>query len=281
MHFFNPVSKMPLVEIIKGKKSSSKALATVYKMALDMGKFPIVCSDGPGFLVNRCLGIYMGEAGRMLDEGCDPAKVDKLIKEFGMPMGPYRLLDEVGIDVAAHVGPTLKNGLGPRFAESPTLEKMVKANVLGKKTNKGFWKYDAKQKETEIDVAGLKSLGVIDIKSEFKYTDVTDRCILCMVNEAAMILSEKIVEFPEDVDLGMVFGTGFAPFRGGLLYYSDNRGIGAIVDTLNTLAAKYGERFKPCDMLVQMSLKKERFFPDRPNVPMTEGKAPKPKVKFF
>jgi 3-hydroxyacyl-CoA dehydrogenase/enoyl-CoA hydratase/3-hydroxybutyryl-CoA epimerase len=223
----------------------------------------------------------MGEAGRMLDEGCDPAKVDKAVKDFGMPMGPYRLLDEVGIDVAAHVGPTLKTGLGPRFAESPTLEKMVKAGVLGKKTGKGFWKYDAKQKETAIDVEGLKALGVVSVKPEFNYSDVVDRCILCMVNEAALILTEKIVEFPEDVDLGMVFGTGFAPFRGGLLYFADNRGIQNIANSLTSLAAKYGERFMPCDKLLQMAAKGERFFPDRPLVPMTEGKAPTPKVRYF
>jgi 3-hydroxyacyl-CoA dehydrogenase/enoyl-CoA hydratase/3-hydroxybutyryl-CoA epimerase len=281
MHFFNPVARMLLVEVVKGVKSSPKAVATVYKMALDMGKFPIVCTDGPGFLVNRCLGIYMGEAGRMLDEGCDPEKVDKQIVEFGMPMGPFRLLDEVGVDVAAHVGPTLKTALGDRFTDSPKLNILVKQNLLGKKTGKGFYQYNEKGKETKLDMSNLQTLNVVSVKSDFKYQDVVDRCVLCMVNEAALILDEKIVAAPEDVDLGMVFGTGFAPFRGGLLAYADNRGAGPIVDALNNLAAKYGDRFKPCNKLIQMAANKERFFPDRPLVPMKEGKVPTPKVKLM
>eukprot|EP00992_Anisonema_acinus_P008173 TRINITY_DN4249_c0_g1_i1.p1 TRINITY_DN4249_c0_g1~~TRINITY_DN4249_c0_g1_i1.p1 ORF type:complete len:772 (-),score=226.59 TRINITY_DN4249_c0_g1_i1:118-2433(-) len=281
MHFFNPVGRMPLLEVVKGKKTSRAAAATVYKLALDMGKFPIVVQDGPGFLVNRVLGIYMSEAGRMLNEGADPAKVDKAILDFGMPMGPYRLLDEVGIDVAAHVGPTLRDGLGDRFAANERMEELIKAGYLGKKTNKGFYKYNEKGKETEIDMDMLKSRGIVNPSDSFADVDVVDRCILCMINEASLILTEKIAETPEDVDLGMVFGTGFAPFRGGLCSYADNRGIGNIVEALKTLASKYGPRFEPSPMLVEMAKKGQLFFPDRPLVPLKEGKAPTPKVKWF
>jgi len=280
MHFFNPVGKMPLVEVIKGKKTSTKALATVYKLALDMGKFPVVVKDGPGFLVNRILGLYMSEAGRMLEEGADLKKVDKLILDFGMPMGPYRLLDEVGIDVAAHVGPTLKNGLGDRFASNPKLEIMIKAGLLGKKTSKGFYNYNEKGKETEINSEVINSLNIISSGSKpFQYEDVIDRCILSMVNEAALILDEGICSSPEDVDLGMVFGTGFAPFRGGLLNYADNRGISKVVEALNTLSGKYGDRFKPAARLVKMAHEGKRFFPNRPLAPIVEK--PKVKVRYY
>eukprot|EP01004_Peranema_trichophorum_P009731 NODE_847_length_2310_cov_210.024691_g721_i0.p1 GENE.NODE_847_length_2310_cov_210.024691_g721_i0~~NODE_847_length_2310_cov_210.024691_g721_i0.p1 ORF type:complete len:542 (-),score=128.62 NODE_847_length_2310_cov_210.024691_g721_i0:232-1857(-) len=281
MHFFNPVSKMPLVEVIKGEKTSKKAIATVYKLALDMGKFPIVVKDGPGFLVNRVLGIYMSEAGRMIMEGGDPAKIDKIILDFGMPMGPYRLLDEVGIDVAAHVGPTLKTGLGDRFADNPKLHDMIKQGHLGKKSAKGFYKYNEKGKETEIDTQFLTSLAVVEPKSTFNYDDVVDRCILSMVNEASLILAEGIAATPEDVDLGMVFGTGFAPFRGGLLSYSDSRGVGNIVESLHRLATRYGDRFKPSAYLVKMASENKRFFPKRPFLPFKEERAPHPKIALF
>eukprot|EP00668_Euglena_longa_P011273 GGOE01013664.1.p1 GENE.GGOE01013664.1~~GGOE01013664.1.p1 ORF type:complete len:785 (-),score=193.75 GGOE01013664.1:194-2521(-) len=280
MHFFNPVAKMPLIEVIKGEKTSRKAAATVYKLALDMGKFPVVVKDGPGFLVNRILGIYMSEAGQMLLQGADPVKVDKKILDFGMPMGPFRLLDEVGLDVGSKVGPTLNKGLGPRFVLNPVLDAMAKTPNLGTKTGKGFYSYDAKGKQGELEKDTLKKYGALTGDEKFNYDEVVDRCILAMVNEAARILEEKIAECPEDVDLGMVFGTGFAPFRGGLLSYADNRGIPEIVTALKKLTEKNGDRFTPASLLVQMAADKKVFFPHRPHVPMSESK-PKPKVSWF
>jgi len=281
MHFFNPVGKMPLVEVIVGAKTSRKAAATVYKLALDMGKFPVVVKDAPGFLVNRVLGIYMSEAGQMLIQGCDPVKVDKMVVEFGMPMGPFRLLDEVGIDVGAKVGPTLHDGLGKRFILNPKLDELVASGDLGKKTGRGFYKYGDKGKQGELQAERLKKLGVLTGDEKFAYDEVVDRCILSMVNEAALILEEKVADCAEDVDLGMVFGTGFAPFRGGLLSYADNRGIPEVVAALKRLEGKYGDRFTPAPLLQKMAAEKTIFFPSRPLVRLSEDKPPRPNVQFF
>jgi len=280
MHFFNPVGKMPLIEVVKGAKTSRQAAATVYKLALDMGKTPVVVQDGPGFLVNRLLGIYMSEAGQMLLQGADPVKVDKKVVAFGMPMGPFRLLDEVGIDVGAHVGPTLNKGLGPRFVVNPMLDLMVKAHHLGVKSRRGFFAYDTKGKQGELEREALAKFGVTINDGSFPYDEVVDRCILTMVNEAARVLEEGIAASSEDVDVGMVFGTGFPPFRGGLLSYADNRGVPEVVAALTKLATKYGERFTPAPLLAKMAAEKTVFFPSRPRVPMNEAK-PQPQISFF
>ena len=251
----------------------------MYKLALDMNKFPVVVKDAPGFIVNRLLGIYMAEAGQMLLEGCDPLKVDKAILDFGMPMGPYRLLDEVGIDVSSHVGPTLNQGLGPRFVISNLLDNLIKEGRLGKKNGQGFYKYDDKGKQGEIDTEVLKRVG-LKVDAAFPYSSVVDRCILSMVNEAALILDEGVAASPEDVDLAMVFGTGFSPYRGGLLSYADNRGAQDIVQALEELKAKYGDRFTPAPLLVKMAAEKTVFFPDRPLVPLVEKK-PAPVIAYY
>eukprot|EP00994_Dinema_validum_P005856 NODE_406_length_1732_cov_108.959002_g300_i0.p1 GENE.NODE_406_length_1732_cov_108.959002_g300_i0~~NODE_406_length_1732_cov_108.959002_g300_i0.p1 ORF type:complete len:440 (-),score=166.26 NODE_406_length_1732_cov_108.959002_g300_i0:177-1496(-) len=281
MHFFNPVGKMPLIEVITGKQTSRKAIATVYKLALEMGKFPIVCKDGPGFLVNRVLGIFMSEAGQMLLEGADFEKADKMLLDWGMPMGAYRLLDEVGIDVAAHVGPTLAV-LGDRFIISDKVNQMVDKGLLGKKGGKGFYKYSAKGKQEGVNEDVLKMLEEEKAKGKgFNYDDLIDRCVLTMINETALILSEGLVATPEDCDLGMVFGTGFAPHTGGPLSFADNLGIDVVVAKLEGLAAKYGSRFAPTPKLVEMAKSKQRFFPNRPLVSLAGVQKPKPKIAFF
>ncbi|KAJ9463298.1 Fatty acid oxidation complex subunit alpha [Diplonema papillatum] len=275
MHFFNPVAKMPLVEIITGDKTSKETVALVYKLTLQIGKKPIIVKDGPGFLVNRVLGVYMAEAGRMLKERADPRKVDKQIVDFGMPMGPFRLLDEVGFDVAAHVGPVLENGLkSKRFAvdeEGGAVTKLSKNGYLGKKNKKGFYSYDDKGKETGFNQGILSAVGFTP-NDNFNYNEVVDRCVLLMVNEACMIMEEGLVPDAETVDLGMIFGTGFAPFRGGLLNYADHEGTASIVKRLESLQAKYGDTFKPCELLKKKAATNERFFPKRPFIKYEERK---------
>ncbi|EPY30095.1 multifunctional fatty acid oxidation complex subunit alpha [Angomonas deanei] len=271
MHFFNPVSKMPLVEVIKGKETSKEAAALIFHLSLQTGKKPIIVNDGPGFLVNRILGVYMAEAGRLATvDKCDPVKVDEAILKFGMPMGPFRLLDEVGLDVACHVGPVLQNGLkNDRFKVGSEIEQMLKDGCLGKKNSKGFYHYDEKGKEKGFNTENLSKY-FQKAESKVSAVDMVDRCVLLMVNEAAYILQEGIASTPEDVDIGMVFGTGFPPFRGGLLQYADHRGVDNIVKRLKELQAANGDHFQPCPLLEKMAAEKKRFFPNRPFVPYKE-----------
>lgn len=273
MHFFNPVAKMPLIEVIKGKATSAEAAATIYNLALKTGKMPIIVNDGPGFLVNRILGVYMAEAGRLaVEEHCHPSKVDEAILSFGMPMGPFRLLDEVGLDVACHVGPVLLNGLkSSRFQVSSSIEQMMKDGYLGRKNHKGFYNYDDKGKETGLnsDILG-RYLGS-NLSATVPETEIVDRCMLLMVNEATRILDEGIAMSPEDVDTGMVWGTGFPAFRGGLMQYADHRGLSHVVTALEQLQRKTKkDYFAPTETLRKMATEGKRFFPKRPYVPYQE-----------
>lgn len=271
MHFFNPVSKMPLVEVITGKQTSKEAAAAIFALALKTGKKPIIVGDAPGFLVNRILGVYMAEAGRLaIVDKADPAKIDDVILKFGMPMGPFRLLDEVGLDVACHVGPVLENGLkSKRFAVDQRMNKLVEDGLLGKKNGKGFYHYE-NGKEKGMNNETVRKY----INSSFanvSQQDILDRCVLLMVNEASYILAEGVAHSPEDVDIGMVWGTGFPPFRGGLLQYADHRGAQKIVDRLNQFKDTLkDDRFEPSPMMKEMAKGNKRFFPDRPFVPYVE-----------
>jgi len=278
MHFFNPVDKMPLVEIIEGPATDKKAAALVYSLALKLGKFPVKCKDGPGFLVNRILGAYLAESGRLLAEKADIAKVDKLMVAFGMPMGPFRLLDEVGVDVAAHISPQLEGIDKDRFKGSPDMKKLVDSKNLGKKTGKGFFLYDEKGKSKGLNTE-LEQLVGYSAKKDYDHDDVVDRCVMMMANEAGYCLEEGVAYSNEDVDQGMVFGLGFAPFRGGLLSHLDHVGIKKVIERMNYLEKKYGSRFKPCPLFVKMAEEGTRFFPERPFVPYAERSRPKLSAK--
>mmetsp|Transcript_23823 Transcript_23823/g.39191 ORF Transcript_23823/g.39191 Transcript_23823/m.39191 type:complete len:286 (+) Transcript_23823:242-1099(+) len=278
MHFFNPVHRMPLIEIVRGSKTSDEAVAAVQHLTLDMGKIPVTVRDGPGFLVNRVLALYMREAGQiLLDGGADIATIDKSLFDFGMPMGPFRLLDEVGLDVGAHVASILEKGLGERFRQ-PAFLTAAKGR-LGKKTNRGVYLYkDGRSVGVDPDL--VRSIRQVAKRGpRLSKADIVDRCILPMVNEAAMVLEEGRVAKAEDVDLGMVMGTGFAPFRGGLFAYADSRGIKSVVDRLNSLKESLGSRFKPCELLLRMATSSDfansRFFPHRPFVPFVERRNPR------
>jgi 3-hydroxyacyl-CoA dehydrogenase/enoyl-CoA hydratase/3-hydroxybutyryl-CoA epimerase len=252
MHFFNPVERMPLVEIIRGERTDAGTVATLFATALRLDKTPIVVADRPGFLVNRLLGAYLNEACLVAGEGVEWTSLDRQAREFGLPMGPFRLIDEVGIDIAAEVGRTLCTAF-PYLIESPLLEKAKTSGLKGKKGGEGFYRYPAEGKPQPNPTIGDKlnlTAGRQAAAGDLR------RLLLLMVNEAGRCLEEVVVATPEDVDTGMVFGTGFPPFRGGLCRWADSEGLARLVDELNVLAQKYGERFTPCAWLRE----RERFY---------------------
>ena len=285
LHFFNPVNKMPLVEVIRGEHTSPQAVATAYKLALDLGKIPVICGDCPGFVVNRILGIYMNEAGLCMMEGCPIDYVDRALLQFGMPMGPFRLMDEVGLDVAAHVGPILEEGLGERYAQNKQYSDVLKKHpdVLGKKTKAGFYLYDEKEKQQGRNPTMTKAMKeIVNFQDNppLSLQEIRDRCVLVMLNEACYILDEGIVSRPEDLDLAMVMGTGFAPFRGGLLAFADSYGLDNAVNRLTQLEDQYGFRFAPHTLLKQMAAEGRRFFEKRPNPRDLESVSSIPRSKL-
>ena len=247
MHFFNPVDKMPLVEVIRGAKSSDETVATVASFARKLGKTVVICNDGPGFIVNRILGPYMNESGFLLEEGNSIESIDEAMVDFGMPMGPMALLDEVGIDVAAKVAGILRERFGARVEQSRIVDVLYGDHRLGKKGGKGLYNYE-NGKRKGPDAAVYKLLGAGEPHPVNK-PDAVDRMVLSMVNEAARILDEKIVASAPELDLAMIMGTGFPPFRGGLLRYADSVGLKNVVARLEELAAKHGARFQPSEAL--------------------------------
>lgn len=243
MHFFNPVDKMPLVEVIRGEKTSDVAMTTVANFARKLGKTVVYCNDGPGFVVNRILGPYMNESGFLLEEGNSIESLDKAMLDFGMPMGPAALLDEVGIDVAAKVAVILSDAFGARMQKSTVVEKLYADGRHGKKNGKGLYRYeDGKRKEPDASV--YKLIGVRAPKPADEKA-VVERMVLAMINEASLILDEKIVASAPELDLAMIMGTGFPPFRGGLLRYADSLGVPYILARLDELSSRVGPRYAP------------------------------------
>jgi 3-hydroxyacyl-CoA dehydrogenase/enoyl-CoA hydratase/3-hydroxybutyryl-CoA epimerase len=260
MHFFNPVHKMPLIEVIRGKQSSDRAVSQVFQFSKQIGKFPIVVKDSPGFLVNRLLMPYLTEAAIMVSDGVRIEELDPAMLKFGMPMGPIELVDEVGLDVGDKVGHILHDAFGERMSNPKTFEKLLALKRLGKKTSAGFYKYDGSDqnpdKKTKVFDSEIYSiLGIEPVSNKISTDEMVQRCVYSMVNEAARCLEEKVVETPQDVDLGMIMGTGFPPFRGGLLRYADSVGLQNIVTSLEALEQKYGMRFAPSEALKKFALK--------------------------
>ena len=247
MHFFNPVERMPLVEIIRGARTSDETIATVYAVARKLEKTPVLVGDGAGFLVNRILAPYLNEAGWMLSEGVAIDEIDKALVDFGMPMGPVRLLDEVGLDVARHAGTSMFEAFGERMKPAPTMAALEKTKRLGKKGGVGFYKYE-NEKETGADESVYSEIGS-PARKTLSRDEIQQRAVYVMINEAARILEDGIVANPGDVDVGMIFGTGFPPFRGGLLKYADSIGATRIVETLERLTKEHGPRFEPAPLL--------------------------------
>ncbi|MFN7824882.1 MAG: 3-hydroxyacyl-CoA dehydrogenase NAD-binding domain-containing protein [Pseudobdellovibrionaceae bacterium] len=262
MHFFNPVHKMPLVEVIRGPKTSDETIATIYELSKKMGKMPVVVKDGPGFLVNRLLLPYMAEAAFLMQEGQSIEAIDKaFVKQFGMPMGPIALMDEVGLDVCVKVLKIFKKALGERVEIPMIFDKMEKSDRMGKKNLKGFYKYSPDGKRLEVDQAVYAEMGLSQPSNPLSDKECIERGVFAMVNECALALIEdRIVETPHEVDLAMIMGTGFPPFRGGLLKYADTLGTQFIVDQLEVYAAKKAPRLKPSQPLKNLAKNSRRFY---------------------
>lgn len=261
MHFFNPVHRMPLVEVIRAPGTSDEAVATIYKLSLDLGKVPVVVGDGPGFLVNRILGPYLNEAGFLLSDGASIETIDRVAKRFGMPIGPLRLVDEVGIDVSGHAGESLHEALGERLTPAPALLELGRTGRLGKKGGLGFYRYEG-GREKGVDESIYTELPSVPtprsgrggpLAGEAGERVVRRRLVLAMINEAARILGDGIAASAADVDLAMIMGTGFPPFRGGLLRFADTLHPRGIVDRLEQLSDEFGPRFAPAPTLVQLA----------------------------
>ena len=254
LHYFSPVDKMPLAEIIAHEKSSDQTISTTVAFAKKQGKTPIVVQDKAGFFVNRILAPYMNEAALILLEGEPIEKVDKALVKFGFPVGPMQLLDEVGIDVGAKIGPILKAELGDRFTTPDAFGRLIDDGRLGKKANKGFYLYGkaAKKGKKQVDESIYQLLGITPA-GKMSEDDIAKRCVYMMLNEAVRCLDEGIVRNARDGDIGSIFGIGFPPFLGGPYRYIDEVGATNIVSQLNQWANQYGDRYKPCDALVAMA----------------------------
>jgi 3-hydroxyacyl-CoA dehydrogenase/enoyl-CoA hydratase/3-hydroxybutyryl-CoA epimerase len=259
MHFFNPVEKMPLVEVVRGAKTSEETIAAVATLSRKLGKLPVVVRDGPGFLVNRILMPYLGEAVAMLQEGGRIDEIDAALLQFGMPMGAFILLDEIGIDIAHKVSLILHDALGERARPSGLLETLYKQGYLGRKNGKGFYLYRGKRRDkpdpfvySKVNHARQRGPGTAE--------ETRERPVLLMIKEAALCLEENIIDRPELLDAALIFGIGFPPFRGGLLRYADTLGADSIVRKLGSYAQSYGERFAPPASLLAMASSKKGFY---------------------
>lgn len=259
LHFFNPVHLMPLVEIILHDQVAPETVEALYKWCLRVKKTPVIVKDGPGFLVNRILMPYLNEAGYLLEEGVAPKDIDQAALNFGMPMGPGRLLDEVGIDVGVKVGKVMYDGLGMRAYPSKMSQKLMDKNFLGKKNSKGFYLYDEKGKVTGPNPEVNELLP--SEKKKMSESEIQMRLFLPMINEAAAILQDGIVKTAAEVDLGLIFGIGFPPFRGGLLRYADHEGLDKILEALNKFSESVNkDRYTPAPYLVELVKNKTSFY---------------------
>ncbi|MFP2769518.1 fatty acid oxidation complex subunit alpha FadJ [Oceanisphaera sp. KMM 10153] len=258
LHYFSPVNKMPLAEIIPHAGTSPVTVATALKLARAQGKTPIVVQDKAGFYVNRILAPYLNEAARLLLEGEPIEAIDNALLDYGFPVGPMTLLDEVGIDVAAKISPILVRELGERFAAPDVFGKLLEDKRYGKKNGRGFYRHhekaktDNKGKHKPVDESLYSLLG-IKPQRRLPAQDLAERCVLLMLNEAARALDEGVIALARDGDIGAIFGIGFPPFSGGPFYYMHQQGMHAVVDKMEEYARKYGERFAPCEPLRKLA----------------------------
>jgi 3-hydroxyacyl-CoA dehydrogenase/enoyl-CoA hydratase/3-hydroxybutyryl-CoA epimerase len=263
MHFFSPVPKMPLLEVIVTPETSREVTATVVGYGKTLGKTVIVVNDAPGFFANRILAPYINEAGILLDEGVAIDAVDRALMEFGFPVGPITLIDEVGLDIAGKSGAIMLEAFGNRMAPSQSLQRVVAAGRTGRKGKKGFYKYDEKGKKGGVDPSVYELLPTAGRRAEIPADEIQRRCVLAMVNEAVRCLQDGILRSPRDGDVGAVFGIGFPPFRGGPFRYVDSLGADRLVRALEGLNTDRAPRFVPSQMLIEMAREGRRFYPER------------------
>ena len=259
MHFFSPVDRMPLLEIIPTAKTSPETIVSAVHFGRRMGKTVIVVGDRPGFWVNRILTPYLNEAGYALAEGVPVEVLDRVMTRFGFPVGPITLLDEVGLDVGAKASGVMHAAFGDRLKPSPLIGRMLEDKRLGRKNGRGFYLYPKGKKagpdETVYDLLGVRPQPPADT------TAIERRLVYAMLNEAAMAVDEGVVRSPRDGDIGAIFGIGYPPFRGGPLRYIDDLGAAKVVEVLRDLEQRHGSRFTPASSLVQRAERGTRFYP--------------------
>jgi 3-hydroxyacyl-CoA dehydrogenase / enoyl-CoA hydratase / 3-hydroxybutyryl-CoA epimerase len=263
MHFFSPVHRMPLLEVVAAPRTDKASIVTAVNYGRAIGKTVIVVRDGPGFYTTRTLSAYMNEAGMLLGEGAAIESIDQALVEFGFPVGPITLLDEVGIDVGGKVGLVLSESFGHRMASSQALARVVEAGRTGRKGGSGFYRYDREGKKGQADptVYALIGVGTGGVHNPMSPGEIAERCVLAMVNEAAHCLADGVLRSPRDGDIGAVFGIGFPPFRGGPFRYIDSLGADEIVRRLEDLHGRFPARFAPAELLVDMARTRRRFYP--------------------
>src|SRR5438874_7260445 len=264
LHFFNPVSRMKLVEVVIAKQTSNDTRERALAFARQIGKLPVIVRDNPGFLVNRVLFPYLLDAAELFESGLDADKIDNALLQWGMPIGPLRLIDEVGVDITIDIGNTLEKAYGRRDHVSAVLLWLRDGQMLGRKTGAGFYKYEGKAQMPNESLAqwrsslhgepeGAEGPNIPpdwhrDPRLRLTEEDLAHRLIFLVINEAARCVEEKVIDSPEDADYGMILGTGFAPFRGGPLRFAEHFGLNKVVDELERLA-QTEEKFLPCEIL--------------------------------
>ncbi len=266
LHFFNPVSRMKLVEVVIASETSEETRERSLAFVRQIGKLPVIVRDRPGFLVNRVLFPYLLDAAELFEAGLDAEKIDNALVKWGMPMGPLRLIDEIGVDIAIDIGNTLEKAYGRRDHVSALLLWLRDGQMLGRKSGAGFYKYEGKVQAPNDSLtrwrrSDASSLAAKQISGEGAAATLSNRLVFLMVNEAARCVEEKVVDSAEDVDYGMILGTGFAPFRGGPLRFAEHFGLNKVVDELERLA-QTEEKFLPCEMLKKHARDETKFYED-------------------
>jgi 3-hydroxyacyl-CoA dehydrogenase/enoyl-CoA hydratase/3-hydroxybutyryl-CoA epimerase len=275
LHFFNPVSRMKLVEVVIAKQTSDDTRDRSLAFVRQIGKLPVIVRDSPGFLVNRVLFPYLLDAAELFEGGADAAKIDNALVQWGMPMGPLRLIDEIGVDITIDIGNTLEKAYGRRDHVTSVLLWLRDGKMLGRKTGAGFYKYEGKaQTPNELlaqwrralhgEPEGAEGPDIPpdqheDPRLQLNEEGLAHRLIFLMVNEAARCVEENVVNSPEDADYGMILGTGFAPFRGGPLRFAEYFGLRKVVDELERLA-QTEKKFLPCELLKKHARDGTRFY---------------------
>jgi 3-hydroxyacyl-CoA dehydrogenase / enoyl-CoA hydratase / 3-hydroxybutyryl-CoA epimerase len=262
MHFFSPVQKMPLLEVIRSKATDDESLATAVAYGKKLGKTVIVVRDSPGFYANRILAPYVNEAGLLLDEGVAIDAVDRALVEFGFPVGPITLIDEVGLDIAGKSSAVMLGAFGDRMVPAASLAKVIAAGRTGRKGGKGFYKYENGKKQG-VDETVYPLISSNGQRMLIGARDIVERCVFAMLNEAARCLEEGIIASPRDGDVGAVYGIGFPPFRGGPFRYLDTLGIPTVIRALEVLDGRFSPRFRPAGILREMATSGSGFYPDR------------------
>jgi len=259
LHFFNPVSRMKLVEVVVGMETADNTIARALAFVRQIAKLPVIVRDSPGFLVNRVLFPYLLEAAELFENGTSAAKIDDSLLQWGMPMGPLRLIDEIGVDITVDIANTLEKAYGKRDRAPEILREMQSAKMLGRKSGAGFYKYEGKS-QTENDQIN-KWRRRPDPAGAGEGPNMANRLMFLMVNESARCLEEKVVASPEDADYGMILGTGFPVWRGGPLRFAENFGIKKIVEEMESLA-RANEKYGPCNLLRGHAQKGTKFYAD-------------------